>query len=262
MLFGRDSIAQLNPKVSSEEDKMWSNFPAYMNSFAAIQNSAFLPFRTELLKPLEAGTIGCCQVRVRMLMPWNKWFYTKPNRTVFIDMQTLDEHWFGPRHVTLVQKNPTMWARQSPGDFALLKPKQAQYLNSISGKNEKLIHLKGWLNPSEKAKFSRPCRTASCQTQTEAILFGWLTCSPISIHELQGCFCPFFLFILGFNNNFQSKNLLWIKAAAGWSTHWSKHTWKFKLTLPYLGNTPNIQGKQAYSLISTKNAGDPQATVN
>lgn len=149
------------------------------------------------------------------------------------------------RHV--VQKNPTMWAQQSQGDFALLKPRQAQYLNSTSGKNEKQIHLKGWLNPSEKAKFSRPCRTASCQTQPEAILFGWPTCSPISTHELRGCFHPFFLLISGFNNIFQSKNLLWTKVAAGWSTHRSKHTRKFKLTLPNLGNTPEIQGKHGYS---------------
>lgn len=93
-------------------------------------------------------------------------------------MQTLDERCFGPHHVTLVQKDSTTWAQQLQGEYALLKPRQAQYINSISGKNEKLTHLKGQLNSSEKAKFSRSCRTASFQSQPGAILFGWLTCSP------------------------------------------------------------------------------------
>lgn len=131
-----------------------------------------------------------------------------------------------------------MRAQQLQGDFALLKPRQAWDINSISGKNYKLTHLKWWLKSSEKAKFSRSGRTASSQTQPGSILFGQLTCSPISTHELQGWVCPFFLLILGLDNIFLSQNLPWTKVAAGWSTHQSKCTRKFKLTLPNLDIPP------------------------
>lgn len=55
------------------------------------------------------------------------------------------------------------------------------------------------LNSSEKARFSRCPRTALTQTQPRDILFGWLTCSLVSAHELV---LPFYLLILGLDNIF------------------------------------------------------------
>lgn len=78
-----------------------------------------------------------------MVMPWNKWFYKPSIRTVFIDTQTLDECCFGTRHIRIVQKDRPIQEGQSKGQFAVLKPRQAQCINSIAGKNVELSHLKG-----------------------------------------------------------------------------------------------------------------------
>lgn len=201
-----------------------------------------MPCHTELLSPLEVGLSRWCQVRAKMVMPWNKRIYKPLNRRVFTDTQILDECPFGPHHVQLVQKDPPIQAQQSKGQFAVLKPRQAQCINSITGKSVELTHLKGdWTLLKRPGLAGVPGQTYRRFNQEPFYLAGWPV--PISAHEL---ILPFCLLILGLDNIFLWQNLLWPKAAACWSTHKSKHTWKLKLTLPTLCIPPEDTGKHRY----------------
>lgn len=126
------SVGTASPRAIFSRRRDESSLPSIQYSLWH-KTKSFVPRHTELLTPLEVGTIGCCQVRAKMLMPWNKWFYKPPSSTVFIDTQTLDKRCFWPHHIRLVQKDPPIQAGKSKGHFAVLTPRQAQCINRISG---------------------------------------------------------------------------------------------------------------------------------
>lgn len=207
---------------------MQANFPAYMTTHV-IQNPAFVPFHTKLLSPAEVGTIGCCQLRIKMLMAWKKWFCKKANRTVFIDMQTPDKRCFGAHHASLVWKEPTMQAWQLQGKFVLLKPRKAQYNKQHQWQKWESTRPKEQSNSSDKSKFKQALQDSFIPDSTKNNFIWLAVLFPHFYPWAIRLVCPFFLLILGFDHVFLSQNLPWTKVAVGWSTHQFKSTWKFKL---------------------------------